>query len=461
MTMLPNSQEARDVAYQLHAYTNARSHQQAGPLVIERGEGPYVYDAAGKRYLEAMAGLWSVGLGFSEKRLVDAAHRQMQALPFYHTFASRSHGPSIDLAEKLVKMAPVPMSKVFFTNSGSEANDTVLKLIAYRSNSLGQPQRKKVISRMRGYHGVTIASASLTGLPNNHRSFDLPLPNILHTGSPHHYKDAAPGESEEAFATRRAEELDALIQKEGPETIAAFFGEPVMGAGGVIVPPTTYWEKIQAVLNKYDILLVADEVICGFGRTGKMFGCETYNIKPDVLVVSKQITSSYFPFSAIIMNDRMFEPIADESNKIGVLGHGFTAGGHPVGSAVALENLKIIEERGLVAHAAEIGAYMQARLRKLADHPLVGEVRGVGLIAAVELVLDKGRKVAAATPGALGGVASKLLLERGIISRNMLDALAICPPLIVGKAEIDELVDGIAGMLEDLKAEAAKLTPAA
>lgn len=461
MTMLPNSPEARDVAYQLHAYTNARSHQQAGPLVIERGEGPYVFDAAGKRYLEAMAGLWSVGLGFSEKRLVDAAHRQMQALPFYHTFASRSHAPSIDLAEKLVKMAPVPMSKVFFTNSGSEANDTVLKLIAYRSNALGQPQRKKVISRMRGYHGVTIASASLTGLPNNHRSFDLPLPNILHTGSPHHYKDAAPGESEEAFASRRAEELDALIQKEGPDTIAAFFGEPVMGAGGVIVPPATYWEKIQAVLNKYDILLVADEVICGFGRTGKMFGCETYNIKPDVLVVSKQITSSYFPFSAIIMNDRMFEPIADESNKIGVLGHGFTAGGHPVGSAVALENLKIIEERGLVAHAAEIGAYMQGRLRKLADHPLVGEVRGVGLIAAVELVLDKGRKVAAATPGALGGVASKLLLERGIISRNMLDALAICPPLIVTKAQIDELVDGIAGMLDDLKGEASKLTPAA
>ncbi|MBR0713789.1 aspartate aminotransferase family protein [Bradyrhizobium liaoningense] len=461
MTLLPNSQEARDVAYQLHAYTNARSHQQAGPLVIERGEGPYVFDAAGKRYLEAMAGLWSVGLGFSEKRLVDAAHRQMQALPFYHTFASRSHGPSIDLAEKLVKMAPVPMSKVFFTNSGSEANDTVLKLIAYRSNALGQPQRKKVISRLRGYHGVTIASASLTGLPNNHRSFDLPLPNILHTGSPHHYKDAAAGESEEAFATRRAEELDALIQKEGPDTIAAFFGEPVMGAGGVIVPPTTYWEKIQAVLKKYDILLVADEVICGFGRTGKMFGCETYNIKPDVLVVSKQITSSYFPFSAIIMNDCMFEPIADESNKIGVLGHGFTAGGHPVGAAVALENLRIIEERNLVAHAAEIGDYMQGRLRTLADHPLVGEVRGIGLIAAVELVLDKTRKVAAATPGALGGVASKLLLERGIISRNMLDALAICPPLIVTRAQVDELVDGLAGMLDDLKPEAAKLTPAA
>jgi len=352
------------------------------------------------------------------------------------------------------------MSKVFFTNSGSEANDTVLKLIAYRSNALGQPQRKKVISRLRAYHGVTIASASLTGLPNNHRSFDLPLPNILHTGSPHFYKDGAAGESEEAFATRRAEELDALIRQEGPETIAAFFGEPVMGAGGVIVPPPTYWDKIQKVLKKYDILLVADEVICGFGRTGRMFGCETYKIEPDAMVVSKQITSSYFPFSAILMNDRMFEPIADESNRIGVLGHGFTAGGHPVGAAVALENLKIIEERGLVAHAAELGIYMQARLREFGDHPLVGEVRGVGLIAAIELVLDKQRKVAATTPGAVGGIASRLLLERGIISRNMLDALAICPPLIVTKSQIDELVDGIAGMLDDLKPAVANLSPA-
>jgi 4-aminobutyrate--pyruvate transaminase len=450
--MLPSSQQARDVAYQLHAYTNARSHQRAGPLIIERGEGPYVFDTAGKRYLDAMAGLWSAGLGFSEKRLIEAAHRQMQILPFYHTFASRSNGPSIALAEKLVKMSPVPMSKVFFTNSGSEANDTVLKLIAYRSNALGQPQRKKVISRLRGYHGVTIGAASLTGFPDNHRSFDLPLPNIMHTGSPHFYKDSRAGESEETFATRRAEELESLIQREGADTIAAFFGEPVMGAGGVIVPPPTYWDKIQRVLKKHCILLVADEVICGFGRTGKMFGCETYNIAPDVIVVSKQLTSSYFPLSAIIMNDYMFEPIADESNKVGLLAHGFTGGGHPVGAAVALENLKLIEERGLIANVGRIGAYMQERLRTLVDHPLVGEVRGVGLIAAIELVLDKKRKVAATTPGDVGSIASRLLHERGIIVRNVDDALSICPPLIVNKDQIDELIDGITGMLHDLKA---------
>jgi len=456
--MLPNSPEGRDVAYQLHGYTNARVHQEQGPLVIARGEGAYVYDAAGRRYFEALSGLWCVALGFNEKRLIEAACRQMQTLPFAHTFTSRSHGPSIDLAEKLVTLAPVPMSKVFFTNSGSEANDTVLKLIAYRANARGEPRRKKVISRMRAYHGVTLASASLTGLAANHGSFDLPLANHLHTGAPHFYREGQAGESEEDFAARRADELEALILREGPETIAAFFGEPVMGAGGVIVPPVTYWDRIQQVLQKYDILLVADEVICGFGRTGRMFGCDTYAIRPDVMVVSKQITSGYFPLSAILMNERMFEPIADESARIGVLGHGFTAGGHPVGTAVALETIKIIEERGLVAHAARIGAYLQSRLAAFADHPLVGEVRGVGMIAAIELVLDKASRRGAANPGAIGTIANRLLVERGILTRNMLDTVAICPPLIVDQAQIDELVGGFAAMLEALPAAVAGLS---
>lgn len=437
----PNSAEARDVAYHLHGYTNARAHVENGPLVVERGEGAYVFDNNGKKYLEAMSGLWSTALGFSEKRLVSAAMKQMNELPFYHNFSSKSHGPAIDLAEKLIQMAPVPMSKVHFTNSGSEGNDTVLKMIWYRSNSLGLPKKKKVISRNRGYHGVTIASASLTGLPNNHRSFDLPIANILHTGSPHHYRDALEHESEEEFATRRARELEDLIVSEGPETIAAFWGEPVMGAGGVIVPPPTYWEKIQAVLKKYDILLVADEVICGFCRTGKMFGCETYGIEPDVMIMSKAITSTYFPFTAIMMNDRVYDPIAEESDKIGVLGHGFTGGGHPVGAAIALENLAIIEERDLVTHAAEIGTHMQMRLAELSSHPIVGEVRGVGMIAAIELVLDKDARTAFDKPGQLGAMANKSAEQNGIISRNMGDALAFCPPLIVENSDIDFMVD--------------------
>ncbi|MBL4614938.1 MAG: aspartate aminotransferase family protein [Magnetovibrio sp.] len=453
MSFLPNSPEARDIKYHMHGYTNARAHLDVGPLVIEKGDGVYVEDSSGKRYIEGMSGLWSVGLGFSEERLMDAAMTQMRKLPYYHNFSHKSHKPVIDLAEKLVSISPVPMSKVFFTNSGSEANDTILKMIWYRSNALGQPERKKVISRLRGYHGVTIASASLTGLPNNHRSFDLPIANVLHTACPHHWKDAHKDESEEDFSSRMAEELEALILREGPETIAAFFGEPVMGAGGVIVPPATYWDKIQKVLKKYDILLVADEVICGFGRTGKMFGSQTYDIKPDIMVMSKQLTSTYFPTSAFMINDRVFEPIADESNKIGVLGHGYTGGAHPVGAAVALENLKIIEERDLVAHAAEVGERMLNGFHALCDHPLVGEVRGVGLIAALELVTDKETKSGGETPGMLGALMNSTLQNNGVISRNMIDAIAFCPPLIISKTEVDIIIDTVRRSLDEVQAE--------
>jgi 4-aminobutyrate--pyruvate transaminase len=448
MTIHANSPEARDIAHHFHGYTNARAHQKNGPMVIDRGEGCYVVDNTGKRYFEAMSGLWSVGLGFSEQRLIDAATQQLQRLPFYHNFSHKSHDPAIDLAEKLVSIAPVPMSKVFFTNSGSEANDTVLKMVWYRSNAMGQPQRKKVISRQRAYHGVTIAAASLTGLPNNHRSFDLPIANVLHTASPHHYRDARDGETEEEFSTRLAQELEDLILAEGPDTIAAFWGEPVMGAGGVVVPPKGYWAKVQAVLKKYDILLVADEVICGFGRLGTMFGSEAMEMQPDVMMMSKQITSSYMPFSAIMANDRVFDPIADESNSIGVFGHGFTGGGHPVGAAVALETIKIIEERDLVANAADVGAHMQARMAELVDLPMVGEVRGYGLIGAVELVHDKAEKSPFEAPGKLGALVNADLTERGVISRNMMDAMALCPPLISTKTEIDLVIDSMAASIE-------------
>ena len=452
MTVHPNSIEARDIAYHFHAYTNARALEETGPMVIESGDGIRVKDNNGKSYIEAMAGLWSVAVGFNEKRLADAAYAQMQKLPFYHNFSSKSHGPAVDLAEALIGIAPVPMSKVFFTNSGSEANDTILKMVWYRSNALGKPEKKKVISRLRGYHGVTIASASMTGLPNNHRSFDLPLPGILHTTCPHYWKDGQDGESEEDFATRCANDLEAMIQAEGPDTIAAFIGEPIMGAGGVVVPPKTYWKKIQAVLAKHDILLIADEVICGFGRTGKMFGSQTYGMKPDIITMSKQITSSYFPLSAFMVNERVYEPIADESNRIGVLGHGFTAGAHPVGAVIALENLKIIQERNLVENAAEVGAYMQERLNALGDHALVGEVRGQALIAAVELVAPKGREDEFA-PGALGGRLNALVAQNGVISRNMMDALAFCPPLIINRAEVDEMVGIVAKSLDQLASE--------
>jgi 4-aminobutyrate--pyruvate transaminase len=448
MTLAPNSSEARDIAYHFHAYTDAVAHAEHGPQIMERGEGVFVFDTHGKRYVEAMAGLWSVAVGFGEERLIAAAEAQMRKLPFYHNFAHRAHDPAIDLAEKLVSMAPVPMSKVFFTNSGSEANDTVMKMIWYRANALGQPEKKKIISRHRGYHGVTIASASLTGLPKNHASFDLPLPQVLHTTCPHYWKEGREGETEEEFATRCAEDLDALIRAEGPETIAAFFAEPVMGAGGVVVPPPTYWDKIQAVLRRYDILLVADEVINGFGRTGTMFGCQTYGIAPDAMVLSKQLTSSYVPFSAILLNERFYAPVAEESGRIGVLGHGYTAGGHPVGAAVALENIRIIEERGLVEKAAATGAHFRERLQRFERHPFVGEVRGIGLIAALELVHPARDDLA---PGTLGAAMNRLLYERGVISRAMVDAMAFCPPLIIEQDEIDLIVDGIADALAALE----------
>lgn len=439
----------RDVEYVLHQYTNLKHHEAKGPLIIERGEGVYVYDDRGDRYLEAMAGLWSVALGFNEPRLVDAAVRQLRRLPYYHNFAHRSHRPLIELAEQLVEMAPVPMSKAYFANSGSEANDSAIKMIWYRSNALGMPQKKKLISRYRSYHGVTLGAASLTGLSANHHSFDLPIDRFLHLGCPHFWREGLPGESEQDFATRMAAELEALIVREGPDTIAAFFAEPLMGAGGVIVPPRTYWAKVQAVLRRYDILLVADEVICGFGRTGRMFGSQTFDIEPDIMVLSKQLSSSYMPISALLINRCVMEPITEESGRVGVFGHGFTAGGHPVAAAVAQESIRIIVERNLVEHAATVGAYMQSRLRELEGHDLVGEVRGVGLIGAIELVTDKAARRGGNPPGQLGLLVNRLMLQRRVMVRNILDTIAFCPPLIVSCEQIDTIMEALRAALDE------------
>ncbi|WP_417432670.1 aspartate aminotransferase family protein [Kiloniella sp.] len=437
----PNSMAGRDVAYCLHPYTNARAHEEKGPLIITHGKGVNVFDDQGKSYIEAMAGLWSTSLGFGEERLIDAANKQMKQLPYYHSFTHKTPIPPIELSEKLLAMAPVPMSKVFFANSGSEANDTVVKLVWYYNNAVGRPEKKKIISRIKGYHGVTVASASMTGLPANHTDFDLPIANILHTSCPHYWRFGLDGESEEDFSTRMADELEKMIQDEGPETIAAFIGEPVMGAGGVIVPPKGYWEKIQAVLKKYDILLIADEVICGFGRTGNAFGCETFGMKPDIISVAKALSSSYLPISAVMITDKLYQGIADNSAKIGVLGHGYTYSGHPVCAAVALETLKIYEERDLFVQAANTGERLQAGLAQFKDHPLVGEVRGVGLIAAVELVRDKVTKESFDPIGKVGTYLNERAIDEGLILRNMGDSIAFCPPLIITEDEIDQIIE--------------------
>ncbi len=437
----PNSLAARDIAYYFHPATNARRHEKVGPMMIERGEGIYVFDDQGKQYIEGLAGLWSVAVGFGEQRLVKAAAEQMAKLPFYHSFSHKSHPSATKLAERLVGMAPAGMAKAHFTSSGSEANDLTMKMIWYYNNALQRPAKKKIIARQKGYHGVSIASGSLTGLPNFHRDFDLPLPMVKHVSCPNHWRFGHPGESEETFATRLADELEALILAEGPDTVAALFAEPVMGAGGVMPPPATYWEKIQAVCRKYDVLLVADEVITGFGRTGNMFACQTYDIAPDFIVVSKALTSSYFPLSAILFTDRIYQTLADNSNKIGVFAHGFTASGHPVGTAVALENLDIFEERDLVGSVRRMSPRFQARLRSFAEHPHVGEARGVGLIGALEFVADKASKAPVDPPGSLGAKLAELCHEEGLIIRAIGDVIAFCPPLIIRPAEIEDMFD--------------------
>lgn len=444
-----NSTAELDKAAHLHPYTNARKLEAEGPRVMARGDGIHVYDEQGKEYIEGLAGLWSVAVGFNQERLVKAAAEQMAELPYYHVFAQKTHGPAARLADKLVEMTPEHLTKAFFTNSGSEANDTVVKLLWFMNNALGRPEKKKFIARNGGYHGITIASGSLTGLPWNHASFDLPAIPVRHLTNPHAYFFANEGESDAQFAQRLADELEAVIEEEGPETIAAFIGEPVMGAGGVIVPPEGYWEKVQQICRKHDILIVADEVINGFGRTGKMFGCDTMGITPDVMVLSKALTSSYQPLAAIMLTDEIYQVIADHSAKLGTLGHGFTGTGHPVATAVGLENLKIIEDQNLVANAAEMGDLLRAELAQFADHPLVGEVRGVGLLAAVQLVADKEKRRKFDPEGKIGTYVFERAHDHGLIIRNIKDAVAFCPPLIITAEQVREMVARFARTLDD------------
>jgi 4-aminobutyrate--pyruvate transaminase len=446
---LGNSAASRDIAFHLHPYTHLRKQESEGPLVITEGRGIYVFDENGKEYIEGMAGLWCTALGFGERRLVEAATRQMERLPYYHIFNQKSHDTAAELAERLVRLMPVPMSKAFFNNSGSEANDSAVKMVWYYNNARGLHRKKKIIGRMRGYHGVTVAAASLTGLANNHRDFDLPLAPMRHADCPHHYRYGKPGESEEAFATRLAESLEAQIQREDPETVAAFIAEPVMGAGGVIVPPRTYFEKIQKVLRKYDVLLIADEVICGFGRTGRMFGSETFGLKPDIMTMAKALSSAYLPISATVISEEIYRAFVAQSDKIGVFAHGFTYSAHPACCAVALETLKIYEERDIVGHVQRVSPALLNGLRRFVDHPLVGEVRGVGLLAGIELVKDKAARASFDPKDGVGPLFQARAQEHGLIVRAMVDTVALCPPLVITAEEIDEMLRRFGRALDD------------
>ena len=443
----------KDVANHFHPYTNLRAIEKDAPLIIVEGDGVEVIDDAGKRYIEGMAGLWCASLGFSEKRLADAAKRQMDKLPYYHSFSGKAHNVVAEVSEKLISLAPTQAlreGRVIFANSGSEANDTAFKLVHYYHNAIGKPLKKKIIARVKGYHGVTVASASLSGIPTMHQHFDLPIEGVLRTGCPHAYQFAKEGESTEQFATRLAEELEAMILAEGPDTIGGFIAEPVQGAGGVIIPPSTYFEKIQAILKKYEILFIADEVITGFGRTGNLFGTQTYNLEPDMLTTAKMITSAYVPFSALYVSGKIYQACADASASVGVFGHGYTYSGHPLGCAIALETLKIYEERDLVSHVRAVTPAFAAGLQKFASHPMVGEVRSVGLIGAVELAEDpKARKPFDAKRG-VGAYLVRRAQEHGLILRAMGgDIVAFSPPLIITAAEIAEMMARFARALDD------------
>nr|AJT59571.1 GABAT2 [Veratrum californicum] len=411
------------------------------PLVIDKSEGSYVYDIKGKKYLDALAGLWCTSLGGNEPRLVAAATEQMNKLPFYHSFWNRTTKPSLDLAAELLEMFTAKkMGKVFFTNSGSEANDSQVKLVWYYNNALGRPNKKKFIARHKSYHGSTLIAASLSGLPALHQKFDLPAPFVLHTDCPHYWRFHLPGETEEEFSTRLANNLESLIIKEGPDTIAAFIAEPIMGAGGVIPPPKTYFEKIQAVVKKYDILFIADEVITAFGRLGTMFGCDKYNIQPDLVSMAKALSSGYMPIGAVLVSPEIVEVVHSQSNKLGSFSHGFTYSGHPVSCAVALETLKIYKERNIIEKVQAISPRFQDGIRTFSDSPIIGEIRGTGLILGTEFTDNKSPNDLFPSEWGVGAIFGAECEKRGMLVRVAGDSIMMSPPFIISPDEVDELI---------------------
>jgi len=448
-TITPAGQ--RDIAHHLHPYTQLRQLEREGPLVIVRGDGVHVIDEHGKRYLEGMAGLWCASLGFSESRLADAAARQMNILPYYHTFTGKVSGPVTELVEAMTtRWAPIPNARVLFANSGSESNDTAFKLVRYYNNARGRPNKKKIIARVKGYHGVTAAAASMSGIPMMHVHFDLPLPGILRVGCPHAYQYAEPGESEAAFVERLARELEETIQREGPDTIAAFIAEPVMGAGGVVIPPAGYFERVQAILKKHDILFIADEVITGFGRLGHAFGTHAFDLKPDLVTVAKQLTSAYVPLSALYVSDAIYQVVADASAEIGSFGHGYTYSGHPLACAVALETLRIYESDDIVGHVRRVAPRFAQRLERFKGHEIVGHVRSLGLIGAIELAENPAQHKPFDPARGVGPYLIRRAQEHGLITRSLSgDVIAFSPPLIITEPEIDAMFDRVERALAD------------
>jgi 4-aminobutyrate--pyruvate transaminase len=422
-----------DIAHSMHGYTDLALHRRTGPKVITRGRGIHVYDEQGREYIEAAAGMWCASFGFDEPELVAAAMRQLNDLPYYHTLTSRAVVPAIKLAEMLSAIAPMPDGRVYLALSGSEANDFLIKFLWYYNNALGRPKKKKVIARINGYHGATVVASSLTGIERNHAAFDLPLPGFLHTHDPHYSRNRLPGESEAQFVSRILEDLERMILTEGPETIMAFMAEPCAAGGGVVVPPPGYFTKLQALLAKYDILLLADEIVTGFGRTGNMFGCETFGMRPAAMTLGKGLTGAYQPVAAIVLRGDIYATIESASERLGSLAHGTTYSGYPVGAAVAVRALELLRERRIVEHVRAIAPIFLERLKRLERHSIILETRGVGLLGAFQL-----------RDGTITSTEFKALAEEaGVIVRAVPvgSSLALSPPLIITEAQVHELFD--------------------
>ena len=428
-----------DRRHHLHPFTDSKAMaEQGGSRIITKAEGIWLEDSEGNRLLDAMAGLWCVNVGYGRKELAEAAYQQMLELPYYNTFFKTATPPSIELSEKLAALTPAGLNHAFFGSSGSDANDTIVRMVRHYWNLMGKPGKKTFISRQYAYHGSTMAAASLCGMSAMHAQADLPLPGFVHVMEPYWY-DNGGDLSPEDFGKVAAKALEDKILELGADRVAAFIGEPIQGAGGVIVPPDSYWPEVQRICREHDILLIADEVICGFGRTGRWFASEIYDIEPDLMTVAKGITSGYLPLSAVMVGERLAETLIGEG---GEFQHGYTYSGHPVACAVALANIEIMERDGLIARVRdETGPYLQSRLREaLADHPLVGEVRGVGLIGAIELVKDKASRRHFDELGKVGGLCRDICFANDLVMRAVRDAMVFSPPLIIDKAEIDEFV---------------------
>ncbi|HEY0938737.1 MAG TPA: aminotransferase [Steroidobacter sp.] len=430
----------------LHPFTQLKDFatgKSGPPTIVTGGKGIRIQDATGRSYIDGFAGLYCVNIGYGRTEVAEAISRQAHALAYYHSYAAHTTEELAVLGQRLVRMAPGKMSKVFFGLSGSDANETQAKLVWYYNNLRGRPQKKKIISRERGYHGCSVIAGSMTGMSFYHDYMDLPFAGILHAGVPHHYWGAAPGESEEAFSRRRAAELDALIVREGPDTVGAFIAEPVLGTGGLTPPPKGYWREIQQVLKRHDVLLIADEVICGFGRTGRDFGSQLYDMEPDLVTVAKGLTSGYMPLSGAIVSEKIYSVMEEAADRVGSFSHGYTYTGHPISAAAANAVLDIFEKEKLTERAEKVGAYLQRRLREsFSSVDIVGEVRGVGLLAAVEFVADRERKRRFDPALKVGARVSKAARDRGLIARAMPhgDILGFAPPLIITEAEVDEIV---------------------